>query len=324
MRLRRSATWCAALVVAATLLQACGGGPAASPTPVARLSALASELRAEEARIAALLEKPWAATLLPKAEFGDRRAALAAWLADAEAAASAPPETASAAAARLLPDGEGLPARGAAVRAAVAGAEDRAVALDAAWERRRSVAAPLAEIARHGPAPLAARVEAWNAALRDAENAFKRAITGIAKSGRADPSLERDLNIATGGFAAAEREGAGLFGEINRFAATAAEAARRQELFTSRLAWSEKVAAAAAKAGAPEAGAIDAAVAAARRFRDVELPRLSAEVFRFVGTCAPEAFDAHGRMANSVDAALASLQTAVRAPALRLGVGDPP
>ena len=324
IRMARFPAWCAALFVAAGLVSGCGGGKTKSPSQAERLATLATELRTEEFRIATLLEKPWAATLLPKLEFGDRRATLNAWLADAEAAAAAPSETAAAAAARLLPDGEGLPARGAAVRAALAAVEARATALDAAWERRRSFVAPSAEIARHGPAPIASRIEAWNAALRDSENAFKRATAGIVRSGTSDPVFERDLNIATGGFATAEREGADLFAELSRFAATAAETAKRRELFSSRFAWSEKVASAAKLARDSETARIDAAVEDARRFRDDELPRLSTEVFRLIGACAPEAFDAHGRLAKAVDAALMALQTATRAPALRLGVGDPP
>jgi hypothetical protein len=309
-----------ALVAAACGLGACGDAPGGgSATPIISPHAA---FAAEEARFAALLEKPWASVLLPVKLIGERRAALNSWLADRAAADALTGDSRAAAEARLAETAAVLAARSAPLASTAAAAEAVRDALDQAWERRRALGPPLAVVARHGPAPITARVDAWNAALRDAENALKRSLAALATGATREGVVDRDLNIAAGGFAAAEREGATLAAELGRFAGTAAEVEKRRDLFAARLAWAERVAA--ATAGTSDEAALREPLAVARKFAAEELPPLVAETLRSVGACEPAAFDAHGRVARAVDAALVALQTPFRPVALRLGLGDPP
>jgi hypothetical protein len=317
----RATRRCALLgaLAAALAVAGCGDG---TPAPADPFPGLRAELAAEAGRFDAVLGRKWARTIAPVAEFSGRRSTLRAWLADAELVGPSTETTSDAARARLLPDGETLREKGRPLQLALQAAEALADAADAAFERREKLDAGTAALRAFGSAPIAARVEAWSDQMRTAETAFRRALHALAvKPDRG--AAEQDLRIAAGGFTAAERDGAALYGEMERLLVVAEDAFKRARLLGERLAFAERVERAATDRRDPALAEVRAATDALRAFATGPASRRAADVAKLAGDGSPGAEAAGTAFAAEADAAVERALSALLGPARRLGVDGP-
>jgi hypothetical protein len=310
-----------ALFLAVAVL-GCGGGTPPQPKsdPFETLKSLYARTQEEATRLRAVVSTPWSGTQPLVRLFRDRLNALDQWNAQAgELVAANAPRTPGIAA--LAADGGILAATQARFEPALKAAESFAPALQEAHLRSKGLKDAIDAVAVFSDPRVQIRYEAWREALRTAELAFARAMSRLASDPPDVAGSETDFRIASAGFAEAERAGRSLQDELMEIVRAGTSAKARREAFERRVAWAERVAAAAGAAlGAEQQAALDAA----RRFRDGPLATETDALLKRLGEGAAGAVQEAGALAARADSALGDLTRAFLDAARKLGVGDPP
>jgi hypothetical protein len=311
----RAAATIAALLAAA-LLQSCGGDepkPAAPAAPPSGLAQLAAEAERWAMRGEALLNRGWAQRLQFRQRLYGRVQVLRAFAQEAAATATAagpPPE-------RLVERGRMLVNGAKPFDDALSLLERVAGTLDQLTGYERVIELGMTPLETRGEAPYRIRVTDFKKQVADGFSNLDLALRGIVDQAGDAKLFE---NIAAKGLSDALATATRLSEEVKLSGHASAKAVDRRKMLLDRLIWAQDVAARTGK-DLPEAAA--KALAEATKFAKDELDAGTDAVLESLRNAQPDAFAKSKALAEKVEPVIDSLTRAFLPISRSAGVPDP-